>query len=407
MKEFFKVAHIEEVLALKSGFPRVGRETVPLSEAVGRILGKDLISGQDIPDIPRSTMDGYAVRASSTFGASDGNPSLLQVVGTVVMGKAPKFSIQPGEAGRILTGGVLPAGADSVVMIEHTETLDETTIEVCRGVAPLSNIIEPGEDIRKGDMVMTAGTHLRAQELALLAAMGERDVTVFRHPLAGLISTGDEVVSIDADIHPGQIRDMNMYALTGLCQQAGAVPVPFGIVPDERDSLLDVCTRALDECDVVIVTGGSSVGTRDYTIDAFKGLPDTDILIHGVAISPGKPTILAKTRGKALWGLPGHVVSAMVVFDILVRPFIEHVAGSADRRRPAIYARLKRNIASAQGRVDFVRVRLEEKDGDSWADPILGKSGVIRTMVRADGLIRIGLNEEGLDQGAVVRVFPF
>jgi molybdopterin molybdotransferase len=323
------------------------------------------------------------------------------------MGKAPEFSIKPGEAGRILTGGVIPAGADSVVMIEHTEPLDETTIEVCRGVAPLSNIIEPGEDIRKGDMVITAGARLRAQELALLAAMGERHVTVFMRPLTGIISTGDEVVSIDAEIQPGQIRDMNTYALTSLCRQAGAEPVSFGIIPDERDSLLDVCTRALSECDVVIVTGGSSVGTRDYTIDAFKGLPDTDILVHGVAISPGKPTILATSGGKALWGLPGHVVSAMVVFDVLVRPFIEHAAGEADRKRPSIYARLTRNIASAQGRVDFVRVRLEEKDGESWADPIPGKSGVIRTMVRADGLIRIGLNEEGLDQGAVVTVFPF
>jgi molybdopterin molybdotransferase len=407
MKEFFKVAHIEEVLALRSGFHRVGRETVPLSEAFSRILGEELISRQDIPDIPKSTMDGYAVRASSTFGASDGNPSLLQIVGTVVMGKAPEFSIQPGEAGRILTGGMLPAGADSVVMIEHTETLDETTIEVCRGVAPLSNIIEPGEDIRKGDLVMTPGTRLRAQELALLAAMGERDVTVFRRPLAGIISTGDEVIPIDAEIRPGQIRDTNTYALTGLCRQAGAIPVSFGIVPDERESLLNVCTRALEDCDVVIVTGGSSVGARDYTIDVFTELQDTRILIHGVAISPGKPTILAKTRGKALWGLPGHVVSAMVVFDIMVRPFIEHVAGYADGKRSAITARLTRNIASAQGRVDFVRVRLEEKDGELWADPIPGKSGVIRTMVRADGLIRIGLNEEGLDQGAVVRVFPF
>jgi len=407
MKEFFKVAYIEEVLALKNDFPLVGKETIPTSNAFGRILAEELTSRQDIPDFSKSTMDGFAVLASSTFGASDGNPALLRLAGTVTMGKAPDFSIQPGEAGRILTGGMLPSGADSVVMIEHTEALDGNTIEVYRSVAPLSNVIEQGEEFRKGDLVMTRGICLRAQELALLAAMGEQEVTVFKRPVVGIISTGDEVVPVKAEIEPGQVRDMNTYALMGLCQQAGAVPVSFGIVPDLRDALLLVCTRALEGCDMVVVSGGSSVGSRDYTIDVLTALPDSRIFIHGVAISPGKPTILARAQGKAVWGLPGHVVSAMVVFDALILPFIEHIAGYTAHKKLTIPARLTRNIASVQGRVDFVRVRLEEKDGELWADPVLGKSGVIRTMVKADGLIQIGLNEEGLDQATVVRVFPF
>jgi molybdopterin molybdotransferase len=407
MKEFFKVACIEEVLALKNEFPIVAKETIPINDAFGRILAEDLISRQDIPDFSKSTMDGFAVLASSTFGASDGNPALLRLAGSVSMGKAPDFSIQPGEAGRILTGGMLPSGADSVVMSEHTEVLDENTIEVYRSVAPLSNVIERGEEFSRGDLVMTRGIRLRAQELALLAAMGEQEVAVFKHPVVGIISTGDEVVPVNAEIEPGQVRDMNTFALIGLCKQAGAVPVSFGIVPDRRDALLLVCTRALEGCDMVVVSGGSSIGSRDYTIDVLTALHDSRIFIHGVAISPGKPTILAKAQGKAVWGLPGHVVSAMVVFDALILPFIEHIAGCAAHKKPTIPARLTRNIASVQGRVDFVRVQLEEKDGELWADPVLGKSGVIRTMVKADGLIRIDLNEEGLDQGIVVGVFPF
>jgi len=407
MKEFFKVAHIEDVLALKNEFPLVGKETIPIYNAFGRVLAEELTSRHDIPDFSKSTMDGFAVLASSTFGASEGNPALLRIAGTVTMGKAPDFSIQPGEAGRILTGGMLPSGADSVVMIEHTEVLDENTIEVYRSVAPLSNVIEQGEEFSKGDLVMTRGTCLRAQELALLAAMGENEVKVFKCPVVGIISTGDEVVPVNVEIDPGQVRDMNTYALIGLCQQAGAVPVSFGIVPDRRDALLLVCTKALEECDMVIVSGGSSVGSRDYTIDVLTALQNSRIFIHGVAISPGKPTILARAQGKAVWGLPGHVVSAMVVFDTLILPFIEHIAGCTTQKKLTIPARLTRNIASVQGRVDFVRVQLEEKDGELWADPVLGKSGVIRTMVKAGGLIQIGLNEEGIDQGTVVRVFPF
>ena len=408
MKEFFKVTDLQKVLEYASDFPRVETESVPLLEATGRILAADIFSDVDLPDFMRSTMDGYAVCASSTFGASEANPAYLTIKGNVDMGKPPDFSLGPGQAARILTGGMLPDGADSVVMIEHTETIDDISIEVYRSVAPGQNILEKGEDISKGAILVTGGKKLRAQETGLLAAFGNKTVSVYKKPVIGIISTGDEVVTIDEKLALGQIRDINTYTLTGLLKKVGAVPVTFGIVGDDFDDLFEKCTLAMAQSDMVLISGGSSVGTRDFTIEALSALPDAAILVHGISISPGKPTILARSNNKAIWGLPGHVVSAMVVFEVVVRPFIEHIGGLSEKHKKDIRlsALLNRNISSAQGRVDYLRIRLSERDGILWAEPILGKSALINTMVKADGLIEIGVNTEGLDKGTEVEVIP-
>jgi len=408
MKDFFKVTRLDQVFEYIPDFPQVENENIPLCRATERIIADDIISDVNLPDFSRSTMDGFAVCAQSTFGASEANPAYLALKGTVAMGECPAFSIKPGEAAKISTGGMLPEGSDSVVMIEHTEAIDDSTIEVCRSVAPGQYVIEIGEDIRKDEMILTRGMRLRPQEIGLLAAFGRETVKVFKKPVIGIISTGDEIVPINQTPGHGQIRDINIYTLAGLVRKAGGIPVMLGIIQDDFDSLFEKSAAALSQSDMVLISGGSSVGTRDFTVDVLSSMPDTDILVHGISISPGKPTILAKVAEKAFWGLPGHVVSAMVVFEIVVKPFIEYIGGrpSASDEKSRPIASLSRNIASAQGRVDYVRVRLEKKNNTLWAEPILGKSGLINTMVKADGLIEIGMNTEGLDKGTKVSVIP-
>ena len=406
MKKFFKVKTIDQALEYVVQFPRMTTEEVSLSDVVGRILAEDILSDIDLPDFSRSIMDGFAVRGSSTFGAGEANPAYLNVTGTVSMGNKPDLSVGPGEAVRIATGGMLPTDADSVVMIEHTEAIDDTTIEVYRSVAPGQNMVAVGEDIKKGEVILKCGGKIRPQEAGMLAALGKQTVTVYKKPLIGIISTGDEVVAVHESPGPGQIRDVNTYTLLGLIQEMGATAIPFDIVRDDYEALLAKSSLALAQCDIVLVSGGSSVGPRDFTIDVITALEDSEILFHGISISPGKPTILARVRNKAFWGLPGHVVSAMVVFSRIVKPFIEHVSGRTDvhRKKRRLTAKLSRNLASAQGRVDYTRVRLKHKEGVLWAEPILGKSGLISTMVKADGLIEIGMNIEGLDEGTLVEV---
>jgi molybdopterin molybdotransferase len=406
MKEFFKVKTIEEVLEYRTQFAPMETEAVPLTDSMGRILAEDIHSDIDLPDFPRSIMDGFAVRGGSTFGASEGNPAYLVVKGTVAMGESSILSVGPGEAVRISTGGMLPAGADSVVMVEHTEAIDDTTIEVYRSVAPGQNMVTVGEDIKKGQAILPAGQPIRPQETGLLAALGRQKVAVYKRPIVGIISTGDEVVPVSAVPGPGQIRDVNTYTLMGQVREAGGVAVPFGIVHDDFKVLRAKCAQAMEQCDLVLVSGGSSVGARDFTIDVISAMEESALLFHGISISPGKPTILAKIQHKQFWGLPGHVVSAMVVFSRIVKPFIEYISGMGDdvRKEIRLTARLSRNVASAQGRVDFVRIRLFQENGANWAEPVLGKSGLISTMVKADGLIEIGMNTEGLDQGTEVEV---
>ena len=408
MKEFFKVTDLNQVLSRVAEFPRSGSEVLPLDQALGRVLAEDITAPEHLPEFSRATMDGYAVQASSTFGASESNPAFFTVQHSVGMGEAPTFTIGSGEACRISTGGMLPSGTDSVVMIEHTEMLDDTTIEIYRSVAPGQHVLEKGEDFSKNGMVLHKGQVLRPQEIGLLAAFGFETLSVHARPIVGILSTGDEIVPIEKKPMPGQIRDINSYSLAGQVAAAGGIPMAHGIVPDNRDMLYDHCRQSLDCSDMLLISGGSSVGTRDFTIDILSELPASDILVHGISIRPGKPTILAKVGDKAVWGLPGHVTSAMVVFDVVVRPFLEHITGRrpAAPGRPKIPARLNRNIPSAQGRTDFIRVRLIHQEDGLWAEPVLGKSGLINTMIRADGLIEIDRNTEGFDKGTLVDVIP-
>jgi molybdopterin molybdotransferase len=407
MKEFFKLMDLPAVLALKERFAATAGTAIALDRALERVLAEPVTADLDIPGFARSTMDGFAVAATSTFGASEGNPAYLNVIGAVAMGEETDLMVGPGAAVRIATGGMLPAGADAVVMVEHTDQLDESTIEVYKSVAPGQNMVARGEDVAAGSTVLAAGTRLRPQELGLLAALGRDSVTVHRRPRVGILSTGDEVVDIHTEPSIGQIRDMNAYSLAGQASRCGGVTQSYGIVADDAEALARRCKAALAENDMVLLTGGSSVGARDFTIDILSTLPDAEVLVHGISISPGKPTILARSGAKAVWGLPGHVTSAMVVFAAVVKPFLEHVGGLKAIHTPTrCLARLTRNVASAQGREEYLRVRLALDGSELTAEPLLGKSGLIRTMVQADGLVAVPKDTEGLEAGAVVEVLP-
>ncbi len=407
-KDFFTVTTLETVLNLIQNFPCVDEERQPLDSCINRILSQDVIPGINLPEFNRATMDGYAVQARSTFGASDSMPALFTIVGSVEMGQVPTVSVKAGEAVHITTGGMLPDGADSVVMVEHTQGLDEDTIEVSKSVAPLQHVMEVGEDFAKGEKVLSKGRPIRPQEIGVLAALGQTHVSVYRQPVIAIISSGDEIVPIDQNPGLSQLRDINSHTLSALVASAGGIPLSLGIARDNLDEIDRLCRQALKSADMVLISGGSSVGSRDFTLDVLKGLPDSQILVHGVSVSPGKPTILAQSRRKALWGLPGQVTSAMVVFHVMIRQAIERISGLRDSERaklevPAI---LSRNLASVQGRVDYIRVRLVYNEDQLFAEPILGKSGLIHTMVKADGLVKIERNSEGLDKGRRVNVIP-
>jgi molybdopterin molybdotransferase len=403
--EFFRVKSREQVLELIGGFGALGEEEIPLGEGLDRVLSRGLTAPEDLPPFPRATMDGFAVRSRDTFGASEGLPALLRVLGEVPMGAGPTLAIGPGEAVRIATGGMLPAGADAVVMVEHTASPDPATVELYGAVAPGENAVAAGEDVPRGRELLPPGWTLRPQDLGLLAALGVHTLHVHRRPLVAILSTGDELVPPTGTPRPGEVRDVNGLALAALVTREGGLPVPLGIVRDDRDLLEARCREGLAAGDCLFLSGGSSVGVRDYALEVLGGLDGARILAHGVAVKPGKPTLLAQVGEKPLVGFPGHPVSALVIFHILGRPLMDRLCGRRHAHRPPpVRARLARNLASAQGREDYVRVTLTEARGELEARPILGGSGLIGTLVRAQGLVRIDPGSEGLYAGDWVDV---
>jgi molybdopterin molybdotransferase len=410
MKEFFKVKTSDEVFAIINEFPVGPTEEISLTEGTGRILAEPIISPEDMPPFSRSTMDGYAVRARDTFGSSESMPALLTVAGSVEMGELPSQALSGRQAYRILTGGMLPPEANAVVMQEYTQQVDETTIEVMKTVAPGEHVILRGEDLKKGEEILSGGHRLRPQDIGALAAIGRQKIVVHQEPRMAIISTGDEIVPIEEMPPPGKIRDINAYTLWASILENGGIPIYMGIVPDKFDDLCARCAEGIEEADIILISGGSSVGSRDFTAAVFESFPESQILVHGISVSPGKPTILARVGKKALWGLPGHPASSMIIFWLFVRPLLQRIGGLEPQiitHSQLIKARLPRNVPSAQGREDYVRVRIFRDETGYIADPVFGKSGLISTMTRADGLIKIDMNTEGLDKDSLVDVYLF
>ena len=410
MEDFFKLISTGECTALLDRFAPLASETVPLSAALGRVLAADIVARELLPPFSRSTMDGFAVRAANTFGCSESEVALLTVVGEIAMGEPGRtLALAPGQAARIWTGGELPDKADAVVMVEYTRLLDPTTVAVFRPVAPGENVIRAGEDCRPGDRILAAGHRLRPQDLGVLAGLGLTEVPVHRQPRVAILSTGDELVPADQTPPPGKIRDINSASLAALVEEAGGVPVALGICTDDFDRMQATCTAALAGCDLLLLSGGSSVGQRDFTLRVFQSMQGAELLVHGVSIRPGKPTILARQNNKALFGLPGHVASAMVVFHLFVRPLLRLYSGlGATLGLHTARVVTAQQIPSAIGREEYVRVRLSQsEDGTLLAAPVYGKSGLLNPLIRADGLLPIGRDVEGLDRGVEAQVLLF
>ncbi len=385
-----------------------GVERVQTADGLGRVLAQDLRAPEDLPTFRRSTMDGFAVRAADTFGASEALPAYLTVVGEVLMGREATSSPALGEAVRIATGGMIPDGADAVVMVEHTQDVDATTIEVLRPVAAGEHVIDVGEDVRRGDPLLGRGHILRPQDVGGLLAFGLTDVEVARRLSVGIISGGDEIVAPASVPQPGQIRDINSYTLATLVDRAGHLPVLLGVVPDVYERLEAAARDGLERCDVLILSAGSSVSTRDMTAQVIAALGEPGVLVHGVSLKPGKPTILAYAQDKPVFGLPGNPVSCIVTFDLFVAPALYALSGCPERPpRRGVAAHLARNVASAPGRQDYFQVRLDRRDGELWAEPVFGKSNLIYTLVRSDGMVRIDLDRSGLNAGEAVEVILF
>lgn len=389
----------------KEAFPAqpLGTEWLPLLQASGRVLAEEIRATADLPPFDRATVDGYAVRSRDTGGASRGSPAMLRVAGEVLMGQQLAQELGRGEAVRIPTGGAIPPGADAVVMQEQAVRRDGT-VSVEKRVDSGENIVRRGEDLRAGDLVLRPGRRLRPQDVGLLAGLNHAEVEVFIRPKVALIVSGDELVSPGRETTGGQIHDMNTYSLSSLLEQSGALPIPYGIVSDSLQLVAERAKAAHRQADAVILVGGSSVGERDVVTDAIAALGEPGIVVHGIAIRPGKPTILAVASGKPVFGLPGNVVSAMIIYDQFVKPVVESLAGLTEQRHvPApVRARLAKRLV-AKDREDHVRVALVQRGGALWATPVPGGSAIMTSMVLADGILVVPI-ESTLEEGAEVEV---
>lgn len=394
--------------------PVSGIEQIPISTALGRVIAEDIIASSDLPEFSRSTVDGYAVRASDTFGASESLPALFTVTAEIPMGCMPEAGIDKAECMKIATGGALPSGADAVVMLEYTQQVDPRTIEVMRPVAPLENVILAGDDIRKGEAVLCRGHGIRPQDMAALAGLGITSIAVYERPRVAVISTGNEIVPADSVSQLGRIRDSNSYYLEGLILQSGCVPVRKGIVPDDYELLRSRVCESLSECHMVILTGGSSVGAADYTEKVIDSFGPPGVLVHGVSLKPGKPLIAGWVGSVPVFGLPGHPVAVGVTFDLFVRPVLVKLRGESGhpvignmQSSRVVRARLARGISSSAGREEHVRVTLEKRDGEIWARPVFGPSGLISTLVKSSGTVVVPTASPGIEAGQEVEVVLF
>jgi molybdopterin molybdotransferase len=410
-QDFFRVISPEALCRLLATFPPVAGEEIPVNRSVDRVVATTIVSPENLPMVHRSSMDGFAVHAEDTFGASEANPAYLENKAQLKIDELSTTPLERGECMSITTGGTLPPGGNAVVMVEHTQDLGAGTIEIRKSVAPGDNVMLAGEDVARDAPILVRGQRLRPQEIGLLAALGITSVTVFQQVRAGIISTGDELVDMHTTPRPGQVRDVNTSTLACLLTKAHAQVHPYGLVKDDLASIVAMLEQGLAENDVLFISGGSSVGTRDLTIEAILSLPDSEILAHGVSISPGKPTILARVGGKPIMGLPGQVTSAQVVMLVFGCPLIDHLEGNTrawdTSLRPQVPATLASNVPSKQGREDYIRVKLVETTPKEplQAVPRTGKSGLLKTLVQCDGLVRIPAESEGLLAGTDVMVW--
>lgn len=408
MTEFLKL--LPPSLALEfllSNLPELkpGWEEIPTENGLNRITSSAIFSPENLPAFRRSSVDGYAVQAEDTFGASDSLPIYLKIGRESPMGSYPDFNLSKGFVSLIHTGGMLPDSSNAVIMLENSQRISKEELEVMKPVAIGENVLNPGEDIVKGEEVIPVGKKLRAADIGTLMALGLTHINVTKHPKIAILSSGDEIVDPDKNPEIGQVRDVNSYSLKVLIEEEGGYPRLYGIIPDQSRMLEFSLEQALNECDGVVITAGSSASVRDLTSEVIAKAGEPGVLVHGVNVRPGKPTILAVCKGKPIIGLPGNPVSALVIARLFVIPVINKLSGlNYPPIRPQIFARLKINISSQAGREDWVPARLFENNGHYEAEPIFYKSNLIFTLAGADGLIYIPADVTGYGTGEYVRV---
>jgi molybdopterin molybdotransferase len=399
MSIFLKVVPVPETIA---AVLRIARhpvnETVTLEGAGGRVLAEDVRADADIPGFDRTVVDGFAVRASDTTGAGEAIPAMLRVKGRVEMGSAAPAPIRPGESIYVPTGAVLPVGANAVVMVENTEMAGGEVL-IKKPAAHGENVLLHDEDFSRTDLVLARGRRLFAQEIGMLAAVGCNNVPVFGIPIIGVISTGNELVPVTQVPDSGQVRDSNSFMIGAFVREHGCTPKYYGVVRDDRNALRATFRRAVAECNAVLISGGSSKDERDMAASLITELGE--VIIHGIAIAPGKPTIIGRAGTTPVIGLPGHPASAFIVLVAIVRHLLNAMTGDAHPREMRVPARLSQNVPSPKGREDYVRVRLDA----GVATPLFGKSGLLNTLVKSNGVIRIPAESEGLEAGAEVEVW--
>ena len=393
----------EEVLALieEEFAPVAGLEQAALGSAVGRVLAEDIAATEYVPDFDRSTVDGYAVRARDTFGCTDAIPAILPMQGEVLMGEGAEFNLNPESCVAVPTGGAVPEGADSVVMIEYTEDYGDGTIGISKSAAPGQNMIFRGDDVYPGKVILNKGRVLSSQDIGALAAIGRAAVPVVKKLTVGVISTGDELVSPECTPGPGQVRDVNSPMLEAMLGAFGVNVINYGIIVDNETLLREKVIKAVSECDAVLLSGGSSVGVKDAACRIIESMGT--LLLHGIAIKPGKPTILGKTGCKPLVGLPGHPVAAYFITKLFVLPLLGRLMG---RKQEAytVPAKITESVSANHGRAQYHCCKLERRNGELYAYPIRGKSGLITTLAGADGYFCIDRDCEGLPQYAEIQV---
>lgn len=381
---------------------------IDITEALGMIAAEDIKAKDNIPCFTKSTVDGYAVIASDTNGTTDSIPAFFNIVESISMGKVPERSIKNGETSYVPTGGMLPEGANAVVMIEHSEKFASQSVALYDSVSPGRNVILEGEDTRSGEVIISKGSKIRPQEIGVLASSGVKEIEVFKPWKVTVISTGDEIIDINTPIEKAKTRDINTYSVAASAEKYGMKVVRMPIVKDDRESLNEAISKAMNDSDVIALSGGSSKGEKDYTAEAIDSLTDGGVFTHGIAIKPGKPTILGyDEKSETLFaGLPGHPMAAMVIFELIIGGAYKEITGQ--RKSFAIPATLSENVPSAGGRATFMPVRiLQNPDGTYTAEPILGKSGLMKALAKADGYIMMDTDSEGKNKGEQVQVTLF
>lgn len=390
---------------------RTKTRAVTIGESLGMVCAEDIVATEDLPAFARSTVDGYAVKAEDTFGATETMPGYLNLSKEIFMGEPADFMSVDDTANKIPTGGMLPAGADAVVMFEHVQVIDNRMIEVMKSVAPGENVIQAGEDVKRGEIVVSRGHRMRPADIGASAGIGITEVKVFEKPVVSIISTGDEIIPADQRPSLGQIRDTNSYVIAGMVAQAGGVPKRKGIFSDDYTVIRDTVEDAMKDSDAIAVSGGTSVGTKDMIARIIKDIGNPGILFHGVSLKPGKPMIGGIMNSIPIFGLPGHPAAVSVCVDLFIRPVLNALCGLEDRcaeqLKGVVSARLSRNVSSSQGREEHIRAVIETREDGLWAVPLLGKSGLLRTLVHADGTFVIPVNINGMEKGETVEVRLF